>query len=414
MFLSLTYDFQEAELDLKRFNLSPKKTYSYSEDKLILFDDKFKSNKVRNYIRFSQSIRYIGYMLSKFEDLNEFKSSNLDSFHNFLKEHNLNISQLSIDYIFLKDTKKEDRVKFRDDFSNHISSKLNDIKLTYSDTLVNLVIIVLNDSFLVSLNLANIDLNKRVYKIFLTNQSLKPSFSYLCNLKLINHLKENVLSNEKHDIKKEKDSEEESNDVNILNLFSSDGIFSIELSILKNLIDFRKLKREDIFYETLFEDEDWDVLKNNLDINNFKINAVDEKMAYLKNSEKNAKIVRVKDINFTREVLKFTDYKFGENSMHGCIAYPTLYSNRNKKKYFDDILKEIFFQLEYVLYEDGIFIVLFKKEITDKVKEVAKDYNFKLLYEKDFSFGDLDLTLFSFRNQKLSKEKAKKKAEEMV
>ncbi|MFW6025539.1 MAG: hypothetical protein ACOCRX_04290, partial [Candidatus Woesearchaeota archaeon] len=354
--------------------------------------------------------------------------------------------------IFLRDTKKEDRVKYRDDFSNLISSKLKDIKLTYSDTLVNLVTIVLEDKIILSINLANIDLNKRVYKIFLTNQSLKPSFSYLCDLKLINDLKENLLSisdvqkensDKKKDtyserIKKKKDLKENSDkkediskkdnkkmkesnmvedvetEVKILNLFSSDGIFSIEFSILKNLIDFRKLKREDIFYETLFDDKDWNDIKNNLDIDDFKITAVDDKMAYLKNSEKNAKIVRVKDINFTREVLKFSDYKFGENSMHGCIAYPMLYSNRNKKDYFDNVLKEIFFQLEYVLKKNGIFIVLFKKEISKKVNEVAKDYNFKKLCEKDFSFGDLDLTLFSFMNKKLSKEKAKKKAEEMI
>ncbi len=398
MFLSLTYNLKEAELDLKRFNLEVDSIHNNSTDKVITFNSDFKSNDVRNYIRFSQSVRYIGYITSFYKNLQELKKSDMESFFDFLDKFDLDISKISLTYKFIKETEKHDRVEFRNEISDILSSKFTDINLTYSDTKVNLGIIVLEDGFYFTINIANIDLEKRVYKIFLTNQSLKPSFTHLCNLKLINSLKESF----------------DDSDLNILNLFSSDGIFSIELSILKNSIDFRKLKREKIFYETLFENNDWSDDLDNLDISDYEIYAVDDKMAYLKNAEKNAKIVRVKDINFTREILKYTDFKYGESPMHGCISYPPLYSKRDGEKYLTKIVKETFFQLEFVLKKNGIFVVIFKTELKDDVKKIAKKFNFNLLEEKDIFFGNLNLTLFSFKNMKLDKKEAKKIDEEML
>jgi hypothetical protein len=391
MFLTISYDFKEVEDELRYFNLKINKIIenngyllSFINKKNLVDDD------IRNMIIYSQAFKLIGYEIDNFDYNSDFNFNSInciDLFNKVVKvceKNNFSFNKFNVDLLFLDEVEKEKRKELRDEIQAiyHNLPDEDSKKFVYKDYEILLKAIFYNNKIYFVIDLSIFDLEKRLYKIFLTNQSLKASFHHLMNLKL------------KSMIKKYKPKVK-----NILNLFSSDGSFGIEYKIRNDDINFREMDSRFIFYEKFFENKELDFNPKKDKINDYDYFCVDDNMANLRNSEKNANILSITNLDFKRINLDWLDYKNEEDSYGSLISYLPLYAKANHKSY-EKLMKNLFHQISYITCMNAPAIFLIKKEIFDEFLDFSINYGFDFLDVQEFTFGSMNLCLVSFVNKK--------------
>ncbi|MBN1377433.1 hypothetical protein JW949_03845 [Candidatus Woesearchaeota archaeon] len=264
--------------------------------------------------------------------------------------------------------------------------KLNiDVELDAPDLIVYAY--VYNNKLYLGIDFAGKDLSKRQYKIFNYPTSLKGTIGFgILKFSEFNPEKDKVL----------------------VNLFCHDGVIAIESTLYVSGLSVNYYDKEFIFRKIKpLKDKNWEKWFNDIDkkamkkIKN-KICAIDSDFRNIKAAKKNSKIAGIdKIIEFSKKEVDFLDIRFKEDSVDKIISYIPSVSKRNSEEKLKKLYDELFYQLEFILKENGSLNFIAREN--DLVKEKAERY-FKLIREKEVWTGKKKLYFLQFE---LKKERPK-------
>ena len=249
------------------------------------------------------------------------------------------------------------------------------IKIDIKDYEIIFFIYIISNKCYFGIDFAGIDLNKRIYKIFLHSSSLRGTISYA----LI------------------RESGFKKNDI-LLDPFSKDGVILIEAALYargfpvnyynKEKFAFLRLK-VNVNFEKFFKNIDKQIKKTKLNIYGY-----DHLFKYVDYSRKNAKIAGIdKCINFSRVDLEWLDIKFKKESVDVIATSLPTSKNVNLEK----IYNEFFYQSEYVLKKDGRIAVISRSP--EMALKHASKHNFTISKEKDVWSGSQLLKMVVFKKK---------------
>ena len=324
-----------------------------------------------------QSVDRVLYLIGNFE------------FRNFFEEFEMFINKLDLG----KWTKKYKKFKVEciregvHDFKSIdieaktagfiIKKSNNKIKLSIKEYEIIFFVYVFDDRCYFGIDFAGFEMNKRGYKIFLHQNSLRGTIAYAL-------IRESGF--EKKGV--------------VLDPFSRDGVIVIEAAFYANDFPYNYFKKEKfaflkldlgIDYERFFNDADKKIKSGKPQIYGY-----DHLFKYVDYSRKNAKIAGVeKIINFSRVELEWLDIKFKKESVDRIVTNPPTSKNAN----LDKVYNEFFYQSEYILKKDGAIAVI--SRIPDFVKKHAEKHNFAVAKEKDVWSGEQLLKILVFKKKNI-------------
>ncbi len=107
-------------------------------------------------------------------------------------------------------------------------------------------------------------------------------------------------------------------------------------------------------------------------------------------TKKNAKIAGINDsITFSRQDLDWLELKFGESAVDCIACVPLQYSQHSNIKNIEKWYDELFKEAEFIMKKSGKIVLLSRKD--DLIRKYAEKYNFKLNEERFVSQGKEDL-----------------------
>jgi putative N6-adenine-specific DNA methylase len=194
-----------------------------------------------------------------------------------------------------------------------------------SPRVIFFVFINKNDCYL-GIDFPGADLSKRDYKIFSYAGSLKNTIAYA--LFRISNFKEGVL----------------------LDPFCTDGSILIEAALHLSNMSIHFYNKEKFAFLKFIDYDFKDKIKKDI---KQKLIGCDSQLRFVKACQKNAKIAGVnKLITFTRIDIEWFDIKFDKNSVDMIISkVPSI--NKKIKKEERTLYRELFYQAEFVLKENG-------------------------------------------------------------
>ncbi len=234
----------------------------------------------------------------------------------------------------------------------------------------------------IGLDLSGFDLSKREYRIFNHPSAIKGTIAYALFRTAFN-----------------KSLEKKGDSYKILNFFCKSGVVAIEAALFmssfpvnffrKTAFSFINFDFVKMDFENMFSEIDSEAKKSEM---KFKIFASDPHMRNLSAAKKNAKIAGVeKKIEFSRNDLEWLDIKFGKQDIDIIISDLSLSKNEDAKK----ILKEFFYQCNYLLKKHGTIALLCREEsLLLLIKESAAVQNFNIIEQRQFWQGQQPLTSF--------------------
>ena len=254
-----------------------------------------------------------------------------------------------------------------------IKKSNNKIKLSIKEYEIIFFVYVFKDKFYFGIDFAGFEMNKRGYKIFLHQNSLRGTIAYAL-IRESGFEKKGVM----------------------LDPFSRDGVIVIEAAFYANDFPYNYFKKEKFAFLNLDLGIDYEKFFNEADkkIKSAKtqVYGYDHLFKYVDYSRKNAKIAGVeKIINFSRVELEWLDIKFKKESVDRIVTNPPTSKNAN----LDKVYNEFFYQSEYILKKDGAIAVI--SRIPDFVKKHAEKHNFSVAKEKDVWSGEQKLNIIVFK-----------------
>lgn len=245
-------------------------------------------------------------------------------------------------------------------------------------------VIISNNSLVLALDLTG-DLSKRDYRIFNSPMSIKGTTAYAL-LKIAGFKKSDKM----------------------LDTYCNSGTIAIEAALYANSISpkqytkdmpFTKLKALDHEQlEALFLQDEKSSEKHH---DATEIVAADPMLKNITAAKKNAKIAGVeKLIRFRRIDIDWMDIKHDEKHFDKIITFLPGSSKHRSTSHLDKEYRELFYQAEYILKENGIMAVLcIAKDLLIK----ASEEHFILDKEQCFYSGEQLMTVLLFRKRKKSR-----------
>lgn len=212
------------------------------------------------------------------------------------------------------------------------------------------------------------DLSKRSYKIYLLPKSIKGPLGFLmCSIGEIL-----TLENKKR--------------LDVLFLFSGDGILPIEYALWKKAMscrfyDKKKISQKMLKFTTKTLEEFDDEIKKKFENDNIRIVSCDIELKNLTFAQRNAKLAGIeKEIDFKTITIDFLDYKFQENEFDAIINYPPLFNQHTNVEKIKKFYKDLFYQTSYLLKPNHFQIMLTRKDQYEIIHTFAEQ--FKLSIER--------------------------------
>jgi len=240
---------------------------------------------------------------------------------------------------------------------------------------------IFNNTCYMGVDLTGLDHGKRDYKTFSPPETINAPIGYAL-LRVANYDKRDYL----------------------MNFNCESGAIAIEAALMatKKSINFYK---KDLFrfdrlkpFEKVYYDGYLDELDKNVKDEKLKIFCVDHLMAHIKYTEKNAKIAGVnKLLNFCRMDTEWLDTKFEKASVEKVIALLPSVSNSKSESDIRALYKEIFYQFEYIVKKDALLVFIVRNN--EILKEMAKEYKFKVIHERRVFQGQNPYWINSFEKE---------------
>ncbi|MDP7180371.1 MAG: THUMP domain-containing protein [Candidatus Woesearchaeota archaeon] len=224
------------------------------------------------------------------------------------------------------------------------------------------------------IDFSRIELNKRTYRIFTHQSSLRGTIAY--SLLRIADCKE---------------------DQTIVDPFTGSGTIPIETALYlskfpinyysKDKFAFLKFKK--INSEKVFQEADKKRKTDKLNLYGY-----DSFLGYITNAKKNAKIAGThKLINFARIDVEWLDTKFEKETIDRIIAQPPKITNLNKKD-IEKVYNELFYQAEFTLKKDGKIVLI--SETIDSLKKYAEKHKFRIKEQRQVYSGKAPMIVVTF------------------
>jgi putative N6-adenine-specific DNA methylase len=278
------------------------------------------------------------------------------------------------------DTEEIPRQELEYALGDAIHTKLgNKVDLKNPD--VTFVVLIEQGQCYLAVDISGPDLGKRDYRIFLGPEALKGHIAASL-VRLSGYHKKQTF----------------------LDLFCRNGIIPIEAALMaakrsphffgKEKFAFRKLP--------MLKETDWESIFAKIDKQadaeaSATIIAMDPGFNNISAAKKNAKIAGiVKTITFSRTDLQFLDAKFGKKAINTLVTLPPQPSVNLSKQRVDAMLKEVFYQAEFVMKSGGT-CVLITRTGADVLKAAAAEYKFTLKDERKVWQGDAELVALVFQ-----------------
>ena len=189
----------------------------------------------------------------------------------------------------------------------------------------------------------------------------------------------------------------------VLDPFCRNGIIPIELALMLTKRSPHYFGKEKFLFRRLPElkDTNWDELFEKIDKNmipdvDTKIISMDPQFNHISSAKKNAKIAGVnKSIMFSRTDLEFLDAKFGKQAIDTIITLPPQPNVNLPKERIDKMLKDVFYQAEFVMKKGGTMVLITQTGVDD-LKKHAAQYGFTFKTERDIKQGKAELKVLVF------------------
>jgi len=257
-------------------------------------------------------------------------------------------------------------------FGNKVSLKTPD---------VTFLILVEQETAYFGIDLSGGDLGRRDYRIFLGPEALKGHVAASL-VRLAGYEKKHAF----------------------LDLFCRNGIIPIEAALMVAKLSPHHYGKEKFPFRKLpaLKGTDWDAFFSKIDKEakdaEANIIAMDPQFSNISAAKKNAKIAGiVKTITFSRTDLQFLDAQFGKHAINTLVTLPPQPSVNLPKEKVDKMLKDVFYQAEFVMKKGGT-VVLITRTGADVLAAAAKEYQFTLKEERKVWQGDAELHVLVFQN----------------
>lgn len=234
---------------------------------------------------------------------------------------------------------------------------------------VTIFIDIVDDNCFIGVDFSGIKLSKRNYRIKLMSSSINPLVAY--SMVRLSGVKTADI---------------------VLDPFCKSGEIPIECALFLNAFPNCFRLRDKLLFSKFLK------IKFNDKVKPKKLNII--AMDYVQNSlraaEINSKLGSVnKFIKFSRLEIEWLDTKFKKASVSKIITFPPFTSNNLPIEIVNKIYKELFYQAEYVLKNEGLITIISpKKELVEKY---AFDYNFKKTKDVELVMGNNKFNILIFK-----------------
>jgi len=178
----------------------------------------------------------------------------------------------------------------------------------------------------------------------------------------------------------------------IIDPYCETGVIAIEAALYASNKSVRFYKKEfpsNIDTQKIFDEEDEKIeekIKN--------IYAYDKNLKNINSTKKNAKIAGVdKMINFSKLEVEWLDTKFEEKTVDRIVTKLPSESKKVSEKILKKLYEEFFYQVEFVLKNDGCAVVCVQKG--ELIKKHSK--KMKVVSEKEFYSGQQSFKILTFK-----------------
>ena len=337
---------------------------SVQHESAVIFETTEK--KIIDFCYFSQStnkiLGFLGYL--------DFK--NLDDIIQFTKTINLTGWTNSNTTFKVKCTRLGEH-NFRSETIAHevgeVFYEKDQLKVDLNNPDIIIYVYIFDNNCYIGIDLTHMDHSKRDYKMFSPSETIKGPIAYTL-LRLANYDERFVL----------------------VNPFSGSGTIEIEAALfaLKKSINHYKKDRFHfdrlLPFKEIYFDEYFDELDKNIQNHKLKIYGFDNFLAHVKYAQKNAKIAGVdKAIYSSKMDVEWLDTKFEKETIDKMVSFVPSPSKRKSEQDIQKIYKELFYQLEFILKPEGMFVAITHKN--ELLKQTAKENKFKIIHERQVRQG---------------------------
>ncbi len=250
------------------------------------------------------------------------------------------------------------------------------VNLSHPD--ITIFVLVRKEHVWIGIDLTGEELGRRAYRVFLGSEALKGNVA----ASLVK------LSGQQQPL---------------VDLFCRNGVIPIEAALLAGKRSPHYFDKEEFLYRRLpvLAGTNWDAFFDKIDasVNETPqdILAMDPEFRNISATKKNAKIAGViKNLLFSRTDLPFLDAKFGKQAIRTIVILPPQISGNMQKQKCELLLKDIFYQAEFVLKKGGLLAMITGTGV-DALKQHANAYQFALEHERNVWQGASLLTVLLFR-----------------
>ncbi len=246
--------------------------------------------------------------------------------------------------------------QIRDSYKAQLLSVRPELRVVYTAADVALAILRQDRSFILCINLFEIDFAKRRYKVFMHPTSLKGWIAYAA-LKLAGY----------------------QNGKTIMDPFCGSGMIPIEAALVARNLPLFYYEKEKLLAHTAFNHDyalaELEEIDKNITQLSGVIYAFDSMMGSVRIAQKNAKIAGVgDDITVRRVEVDWVDIKLKEKV--DCIVTEPPHLSRNfQEGRFRNLYSQLFERGGAVLKKNGNLVIITKNP--DTIRAIAADYHFE-------------------------------------
>jgi 23S rRNA G2445 N2-methylase RlmL len=271
----------------------------------------------------------------------------------------------------------EDSMEVAAEAGGIINDRTN-AKVDLDNPQLTTIVILFGDTLVLGIDLGGELVGRREYRIFLGSDSLQGTLAF------------GLLGIAGYDASQ-----------SLCDIFCRSGIICIEAAMQAADIAPCKHQRDLAFRDIpLLADEDWNAILDGIDKEEHEpkksVIAMDETFGAVAAAKKNAKIAGVvKFMDFSRTDLEFLDAKFGKGGIDMICTMPPQPSATLSGNKLDAILKQLFYQAEFILKKGGTLGIITKAK-QDLLKQYAAEFKFSLKHERDVFQGKLKMSVLVF------------------
>jgi 23S rRNA G2445 N2-methylase RlmL len=257
----------------------------------------------------------------------------------------------------------------------HVDGKLK-VDLDAPDMEVRVKIV--DDSYVIGVDLTGRDLGKREYKAFHTRKSLRATIAYAA-VRMAGY-----------------DGTQK-----LVDPFTTDAAIPIEASLFATKTPVQQFNKDFDFCEMPFAKQDWEAFFTGLDgeaTDKADVTGFAPQVRTLKMGRGNAKLAGVdKAFTLTKVEVNWLDTKFDKESVGLIVTVPPSSGKNTPLKDVEKLQDDLFYQARYALKQEGVVLLITEKKA--EFLNAAQRHKFSMKEEKEVSMGGTTLKFLVFRKQ---------------